>query len=131
MLSRPAKKDQSMTIMLVDRNSVLVDTIHKWISSESKTATVKRAKHGGCAWRLIAKLGEVPDVMIVSVELPFMNGLTLTKKVRSSYPDVIVILTSARGEPINHEAHAFVEKPPLKKQLLGKIKELKKSSSKT
>lgn len=120
-----AKKGNSLTIMIVDDNPVIVDMIHGYITSESKTATVMRATHGGCAWRAISKLGQIPDVMIIDVEMPFMNGLTLTKKIRSDYPSVIVIMTSARGEPKNHRAHAFVPKPIFKKDLIGAIRKVK------
>lgn len=125
-MASEAKKGNSLTIMIVDDNPLVVDLIHGHITSESKTATVVRAKHGGCAWRAISKLGQIPDVMIVDVEMPFMNGLTLTRKVRGQYPNIIIIMISARGEPKNHGAHAFVPKPIVKKDLIGAIRRTKK-----
>lgn len=125
MDSAEVKRGLPSAIMVVDDNPMVVDLIYGYITSESKTANVTRAKHGGCAWRAISKLGQVPDVMIIDVEMPFMNGLTLTKKVRSQYPNIIVIMISGRGEPKNHGAHAFVPKPIQKKDLIGAIRKVK------
>jgi two-component system NtrC family response regulator/two-component system response regulator AtoC len=66
----------------------------------------------------LAKLGEkLPDVMILDFMLADIDGLTVLKQVKNEYPDVQVIMLTAKGNPeIEKEARAagafdYLEKP--------------------
>ena len=48
----------------------------------------------------LAKLGEkLPDVMILDIQLPGIDGLTVLKQVKKKYPDVQVVMLTAQGTP--------------------------------
>jgi DNA-binding NtrC family response regulator len=66
----------------------------------------------------LAKLGQkLPDVMILDFMLADIDGLTVLKQVKSEYPDVQVIMLTAKGNPeIEAKARAagafdYLEKP--------------------
>jgi DNA-binding NtrC family response regulator len=66
----------------------------------------------------LAKLGEkLPDVMVLDFMLADIDGLTVLEQVKSKYPDVQVIMLTARGNPeIEEKARAagafdYLEKP--------------------
>lgn len=48
----------------------------------------------------LAKLGEkLPDVMILDFQLAGIDGLTVLEQVKKEYPDVEVIMLTAKGNP--------------------------------
>jgi DNA-binding NtrC family response regulator len=66
----------------------------------------------------LAKLGEkLPDVMVLDFMLADIDGLTVLEQVKSKYPDVQVIMLTAKGNPeIEEKARAagafdYLEKP--------------------
>jgi DNA-binding NtrC family response regulator len=66
----------------------------------------------------LAKLGEkLPDVMVLDFMLADIDGLTVLEQVKSEYPDVQVIMLTAKGNPeIEEKARAagafdYLEKP--------------------
>lgn len=82
------------TILVVDDSEALRTSLSRDLESEGHT--VFQASDGPEA---LGKLNEISDLtlMIVDVNMPIMDGLTLTKKVRESakYPQLpIFILTT-------------------------------------
>ena len=76
----------------------------------------------------LKKLGEkLPDVMILDFMLAGIDGLTVLKQVKNEYPDVQVIMLTAKGNPEiekkAREAGAFdyLEKPVDFNQLKKRI----------
>ncbi|MGD9008019.1 MAG: response regulator [Desulfobacteraceae bacterium] len=66
----------------------------------------------------LAKLGEkLPDVMVLDFMLADIDGLTVLEQVKSKYPEVQVIMLTAKGNPeIEEKARAagafdYLEKP--------------------
>ncbi|MFH2043766.1 MAG: response regulator [Pseudomonadota bacterium] len=61
-----------------------------------------------------------PDITITDLTMPEMNGMEVLEKIKKSYPDAIVIVSSADVQPITKErvmslgAFAFLKKPPSK-----------------
>ncbi len=50
--------------------------------------------------KALAKLGEkLPDVMILDIQLPDIDGLTVLEQVKKKYPDVQVVMLTAQGTP--------------------------------
>lgn len=113
------------TILIVDNNPVVIGIVQASVKADCRKATIMTANHGRKALKVIRTSEVKIDIMIVDVEMPVMNGISLVLKVRKEFPDIIVILMSGRGEPKNHKAHAFVPKPIAKKHLVGTIKKLR------
>ena len=66
----------------------------------------------------LAKLGEkLPDVMILDIKLPGIDGLTVLEQVKKNYPDVQVVMLTAHGTPETEKkvrdlgAFDYLEKP--------------------
>ena len=66
----------------------------------------------------LAKLGEkLPDVMILDLSLPDIDGLTVLEQVKKNYPEVQVVMLTAHGNPETEKkvrdlgAFDYLEKP--------------------
>jgi chemosensory pili system protein ChpA (sensor histidine kinase/response regulator) len=91
-----------------------------------------QAKDGVEALDLLPRLDRVPDVILLDIEMPRMDGFELTMRLRATeqYRHVpIIILTSRAGE--KHRSKAFslgvtdyLVKPYQEEVLLGTIRRL-------
>ncbi len=72
---------------------------------------------------------EAPDIIILDLRMPGMDGIEVLKQVRQSHPDVQVIILSGRETETDREeakklgAFDFVKKPADIDSLVGRIKE--------
>jgi DNA-binding response OmpR family regulator len=70
------------------------------------------------------------DIMIADIDLPDMNGLELTRKVKRLKPEMgVIIMTGfieefSYGEAINAGASDFIKKPLTLRELLARMNQL-------
>lgn len=84
-------------LLLIDDDHELCDLLSTWLTQEGFTV---RASHNGTQAR--RDLAEAtPDVAVLDVMLPDGSGLELLKQLRMDYPDLPVLMLSARGEPLD------------------------------
>jgi DNA-binding NtrC family response regulator len=100
-------------VLLVDDDEDFVTTVSDRIGEykfESDTAL-----SGEQAIELVA--GQVPDVMVVDLKMPRLDGLELLRQVKKKHPDIQVIILTGHGSTqdrlaaISLGAFAFMEKP--------------------
>lgn len=84
---------------------------------ESRGFFVRDAESGPQALDLIKKDSFVPDVALVDVQMPEMDGLELTERLKKEVPDVVVIIITGFGsvpqsvEAMQRGASDYVLKP--------------------
>ncbi len=84
-------------LLLIDDDRELTDLLASWLGQEGFQV---RACHDGASARLA--LGEqTPDAVVLDVMLPDGSGLELLKQLRGEYPELPVLMLSARGEPLD------------------------------
>jgi DNA-binding NarL/FixJ family response regulator len=102
-------------VLLVDDQSSVRLGLRMRLGMEADLAIVGEAADGGAAVELAERLQ--PDVVIMDVDLPYMDGITATAALQACCPRSAVIILSLYGEPAVREraqaagAVAFVEKP--------------------
>lgn len=84
-------------ILLVDDEPLLLESLEIILSMSGDYEVTGKAGNGVEALELLSK--EVPDVMLVDLNMPGMGGIELIPKVRSEYPDIkIIVLTTFYDE---------------------------------
>jgi len=131
----PAEEDQVEKVVMVVDDSVTVRKVTgRFLEREG--FRVITAKDGVEALQLLQD--HIPDVMLLDIEMPRMDGFEVAKNIRTSsrLRDIpIIMITSRTGE--KHREHAFelgvdkyMGKPYQEDLLLSNIQELIKSSAK-
>ena len=112
-----------LTILAVDDDPNILELVRITLSAASYT--VMKAKNGREALELMEH--KVPDLAVVDVMMPEMDGYTLTKKLRSEW-DIPVLLLTAKGELEDKEkgflagSDDYLVKPFEPKELLFRIR---------
>jgi DNA-binding response OmpR family regulator len=84
-------------LLLIDDDIELCELLASWLEQEGFQVS---ACHDGSSARL-ALANQTPDAVIIDVMLPDGSGLELLKQLRSDYPELPVLMLSARGEPLD------------------------------
>jgi two-component system cell cycle sensor histidine kinase/response regulator CckA len=110
---RPAEMWGTGTILLVEDEDMVRAVAERALTRQGYT--VLTAENGDAALELLANSGR-PDLLISDVVMPIMDGPTMVRHARKSYPDLPVIFMSGYAEEqlrksIDIDAVAFLPKP--------------------
>jgi DNA-binding NtrC family response regulator len=82
-----------MNIMIVDDEKIVRESLYHWFKKIGHT--VEKASSG---FEALKRLEKNPfDVLFVDIKMPEMNGIVLLEKVKTEYPETIVIIITAYG----------------------------------
>ncbi len=82
----------AIRILLVDDSAAIRQTLASLLSSYTEFAIVHQSVNGVGA---ISKAGELqPDVILLDINLPDMNGLEVTRQIKSVAPSAEILLLS-------------------------------------
>jgi DNA-binding NarL/FixJ family response regulator len=85
--------DVSVRVLLVDDHAVLRQSLAEALTSEPDLEVVGEAADGIAAVEAAQKLR--PDVIIIDIVLPRLNGIEATRRIKQDLPDVQIIGLSA------------------------------------
>ena len=80
----------TIRILLVDDQRLVREGIQILLDSESDLEVVGQAANGAEGLELVDNLG--PDVVLMDVRMPVMDGVTATKEISKLHPDIAVII---------------------------------------
>ncbi len=84
------------TIVVVDDHPMVRNGLRTTLNSEAEWTVVGEAAEGNAALELVAQLH--PDVLVIDLQMPGMNGIEVLAKVRERSPNTVVILFSMHAE---------------------------------
>lgn len=119
-------------ILIVDDHAVVRQGLQSLLSDDGDFALVGEAADGQAALRQVEALQ--PDVVLLDVRMPGMDGLEATRRLRSAYPGVrIIILTTYAEdeylvEALRAGAHGYLLKSILYEDLARAIKDVYRGS---
>jgi DNA-binding NtrC family response regulator len=119
------KRNKDIKVLLVDDEAAFVDTLAQRL--KMRELNVKTVYDGEQA---LARLkSEEPDVMVLDLKMPGLQGMDVLREVRKTYPKMQVIILTGHGtEKDEEEARRlggfdFLRKPADIETLVGKISE--------
>jgi len=84
--------DGRIKLVVADDHKISVDGIKAIVSSNPSIEIVGEAYTGKQVMDLLEVLS--PDVVLMDIEMPEMDGLEATKLIKNSYPDIKVLILS-------------------------------------
>jgi two-component system, OmpR family, response regulator RstA len=117
--------DLAARIVLVEDDLKLAESVRDYLESEGMAVTIESRGDRACA----VILKENPDLVLLDLMLPGMDGLAVCRALRHEYTGRIVMLT-ARGEELDEivglevGADDYIAKPVRPRVLLARIRAL-------
>lgn len=117
---------EKIRVMIVDDVSETRENVRKLLQFESDVDVVGAARTGKEAIQLALDLN--PDVVLMDINMPDMDGISATEAIRAKQPSVQVVILSVQGDQ-NYMRRAmlagardFLTKPPLGDELISAIR---------
>ena len=120
------KASRPIRVLIVDDHLVVRDGIKAVLDLQNDIEVVGQAENGKEA---LEKVGELfPDLVIMDIMMPEMNGLEATKRINKEYPQTRVLMLSQYDDEENilaaeeRGAYGFIPKRAASSQLVSAIR---------
>lgn len=120
--------DKKISVMIVDDHPLFRQGLRRVIEAEDDMEVIIEVGDGEEALRLAQKM--VPDVIMMDLNIPTMNGLQVTRSLKASLPNIGVIMLTAYhdDEQIFHAikagAGAYYPKDVTPRKLIEAIRQV-------
>jgi DNA-binding NarL/FixJ family response regulator len=84
---------EKIKIMVVDDHPAFRDGLSRLLQEEADLEVIATPEDGEQAVAMAEKLK--PDVIIMDISMPKMNGIEATKKIKASLPEIAILIVSA------------------------------------
>lgn len=115
-------------VVLADDHQVVREGTRRMLERESDMAVVGEAEDGTEAVRLVDELH--PDVVVMDVRMPGLNGIEATKQIKSAHPQVRVLVFTAHDDDryvfplLDAGASGYVLKTTRRRELVQAIRDV-------
>lgn len=124
----------SINILIVDDVKETRENIKKLLSFDNELNVIGEAEDGQDALKKVKK--KKPDVILMDINMPDMNGLEVTERITNNFPGSAVIMVTVQGE-IEYVKKAmfvgakdYISKPFSEEELISSIKKVYRLESK-
>jgi DNA-binding NarL/FixJ family response regulator len=120
--------DRKIRVLVVDDHPVLRDGVAAALGNRDDMVMVGEARNGGEAIERFRALR--PDVTLMDLQMPGMNGVDAIAAIRSDYPDArIIVLTTYTGDAqavraLKAGAVGYLLKSGLRTELIDAIRDV-------
>ena len=122
-----------INILLVDDQDLLCEVLKTWLQEESDFKVVGVAKNGKEGLSKIEML--LPDIVLMDIDMPEMDGLNAAQIISDRFPEVKVIFLSGHeeddylGKSLRTGAQGYLLKNTTAQELVTKIRNVYNSNS--
>lgn len=123
-MARDQERSPALRFLIVEDEISARETLRQIVSNNPVWSVIAEATNG---LETIAKMEHQPDVVLMDVVMPVMDGLEATRRIKSCAPDTIVVLTTAyqnrafRTRSLEAGADGFILKDDLTTDALEEI----------
>jgi pilus assembly protein CpaE len=113
-------------VLIVDDVAETRENVRKLLQFEADIEVVAAARTGREAIQLAQEAN--PDVVLMDINMPDMDGIVATEEIRQKMPSVQVVILSVQGDPDYYRramvvgARDFLTKPPNPDELVAAIR---------
>jgi len=124
---------QSIRVVLADDHAVVRKGIKEFLEGEGDIVVVAEAADGMEAVDLVAQ--HLPDVAVLDVQMPQMTGVEVTRRIRTRWPDVkVMVLTAYDDDPyifalLQAGASGYVLKTASSEELIRAVRAVHRGES--
>ena len=117
--------DKKLSVLLVDDSQVVLTQIESIIDQHEDVEVVGTARNGAEAVQRVSQLH--PDLVIMDIVMPEVDGLAALRLLRANHPDTPVAMLSSVGGMASKAEEAFrlgamqVLNKPIDAELLGAL----------
>jgi len=86
-----------LTVVIADDHDLFAESIQAFLSTERSIDVIGRAANGEEATRLVAEVK--PDVVLMDISMPVMNGFEAAKRIRDAAPGTCVLFLTGSNSP--------------------------------
>ena len=123
-----APATEAIRVLIVDDHQLFVEALRATLSSEPRVEVVGVAFDGAEAIRLAAELS--PDVVLMDIDIPAINGIEATRCICDANPEVQVVIITGTEARLDFSrawaagASAFMRKERSAAQLVDAVPEV-------
>jgi pilus assembly protein CpaE len=119
------RQEERIRLLIVDDHAGTIDNIRKLLQFETDIVVVGSARSGEEA--LQQAIREKPHVALMDINMPDMDGITVTRKIKDDVRFTQIIILSVQSEPdymrraMQAGARDYLTKPPSSDELITAI----------
>lgn len=122
-----SKPGRPYRVLVVDDSAVIRGLIARWLEAEPEISVIGTASNGSMALRQVEE--HQPELVILDIEMPVMDGMTALPKIIGLIPDIKVIMASTltrRNAEISmlamqQGAADYIPKPETTREINGSL----------
>jgi DNA-binding NarL/FixJ family response regulator len=118
--------DAPLTVLIADDHDLFAESVSAFLSTEQCIEVVGRAANGKEALRLASETD--PDVVLMDISMPVMNGFDAARSIRDELPDACILFLTGSNAPADIAAardaggSGYVTKDKIASELVDAIR---------
>lgn len=88
-------REQLVRIAVADDHAMMREGLIKQLEADKKIEVVIKAKNGLDLLQQLSDSEILPDVAVIDVNMPVMDGFTLSEELKQNYPQIRILVLSA------------------------------------
>lgn len=114
-------------ILIVDDHQLVLDGLTRIISTEPRFDLLATAGNGREALQTLSRLPVRPDIILMDIDMPFINGIETAKTIKRDFPGIKILMLTMHDENtyynkvIAAKADGFIMKSASQEELLDAL----------